>query len=69
MVAVYPKEAWVMTKKGSLFINEGVLRITLFVILSSLTYTVRNYSWAVTLLVIAAIYALVTGVFKLFRKE
>lgn len=50
------------------FINESVLRITIFVILSSLTYTVRNYPWAVTLLVCFALYALLTGVYKLFRK-
>lgn len=51
------------------FIKEGVLRITLFIILSSLTYTVRNYPWAVTVLVCVALYALLTGVYRLLRKE
>ncbi|MFF2908523.1 MULTISPECIES: hypothetical protein [Bacillales] len=58
-----------MAKKSSLFINEGVLRIAIFIMLSSLTYTVRNYSWAVTFLVLLAIYSLVTGVFKLFKES
>lgn len=51
------------------FIKEGVLRITIFVILASLTYTVRNYPWAVTLLVCVALYSLLTGVYKIFRKQ
>lgn len=51
------------------FIKDSLLRITIFVILSSLTYTVRNYPWAVTLLVCFALYALLTGVYKLFRKQ
>lgn len=51
------------------FIKEGVLRITIFVILASLTYTVRNYAWAVTILVCFALYSLLTGVHKILRKE
>ncbi|MFC3746261.1 hypothetical protein [Paenibacillus sp. GCM10012306] len=58
-----------MTKKSSLFINEGVLRIAIFIILSSFTYTVRNYPWAVTFLVLLGIYSLVTGVFQLYKKS
>lgn len=58
-----------MSATGKRFINEGILRITLFIILSSLTYTVRNYPWAVTLLTVTALYALVTGAIKLTRKH
>lgn len=54
-----------MTRNGSLFINEGVLRIAIFFILISLTYTVRNYLWAVLLLVVVGLYSLVTGFLKL----
>ncbi len=51
------------------FIRESLLRITIFVILSSLVYTVRNYPWAVTILVCVALYSLLTGVYRFFRKE
>lgn len=52
------------------FIKDGVLRIAIFVILASLTYTVRNYSWAVIVLTCFALYALLTGIYKIvFRKH
>ncbi|MNN95000.1 hypothetical protein D3C81_2137360 [compost metagenome] len=57
-----------MSTAGRHFINEGVLRIAWFIILSSLTYTVRNFTWAVVLLVVVALYALVSGVIMLNRR-
>ncbi|WP_150267594.1 hypothetical protein [Paenibacillus tepidiphilus] len=44
------------------FINEGILRVAIFFMLASLTYSVRNYVWAIVVLGIFAVYALVTGV-------
>ncbi|MGF7048608.1 hypothetical protein J2T13_003116 [Paenibacillus sp. DS2015] len=49
--------------------REGVLRIILFIILSSLTYIVQDYAWAVTIITLTALYSLVTGVYRLFRKQ
>lgn len=49
--------------------REGIIRILLFIVLSSLTYLVQDYSWAVTLITLVAIYLLITGVQKLIRKK
>lgn len=51
------------------FINEGVLRIALFFIIASLTYTVRNYTWAVVLIVVVALYSLITGIIMMNRSQ
>lgn len=56
-----------MNTAGRHFINEGILRIALFLIFASLTYTVRNYIWAIIVLTVVAIYALVTGIVQLAR--
>lgn len=48
-----------MSTAGRRFINEGVLRIAWFIIFASLTYTVRNYTWAIVLLMVVALYSLV----------
>lgn len=44
-----------MSTAGRRFINEGVLRIAWFIIFTSLTYTVRNYTWAIVLLMVVAV--------------
>lgn len=49
--------------------REGLLRISLFIILSPLTYIVQDYPWAVTLVTLVALYSLVTGVYRLTRKR
>ena len=49
--------------------REGIIRILLFIVLSSLTFIVQDYSWAVTLITLFAIYLLITGVQKLFLKK
>lgn len=49
--------------------REGMIRILLFIVLSSLTFIVQDYSWAVTLITLVAIYSLITGVQKLFRNK
>lgn len=49
--------------------REGIIRIILFIVLSSLTFIVQDYSWAVTLITLFAIYLLITGVQKLFLKK
>lgn len=49
--------------------NEGVLRIAWFIIFASLTYTVRNYTWAIVLLLAVGLYSLVTGVIMLNRRD
>ncbi|MHA6529287.1 hypothetical protein [Paenibacillus sp. BAC0078] len=56
-----------MSTAGRRFINEGVLRIAWFIILASLTYTVRNYTWAVVLLAVVSLYALGSGIVMLVR--
>ncbi|MEK3878296.1 hypothetical protein NSS64_09620 [Paenibacillus sp. FSL H8-0122] len=58
-----------MSTAGRRFINEGVLRIAWFIIFASLTYTVRNYTWAIVLLMVVALYSLVTGVIMLTRRD
>jgi hypothetical protein len=58
-----------MSTAGRRFINEGVLRIAWFIIFTSLTYTVRNYTWAIVLLMVVAVYSLVTGVIMLTRRD
>ncbi|MEK3715770.1 hypothetical protein [Paenibacillus sp. FSL R7-0333] len=58
-----------MSTAGRRFINEGVLRIAWFIIFASLTYTVRNYTWAIVLLLVVALYSLVTGVIMLTRRD
>ena len=58
-----------MSTAGRRFINEGVLRIAWFIIFTSLTYTVRNYTWAIVLLMVVALYSLVTGVIMLTRRD
>ncbi|AIQ59253.1 hypothetical protein [Paenibacillus borealis] len=58
-----------MSTAGRRFINEGVLRIAWFIIFTSLTYTVRNYTWAIVLLMVVAVYSLVTGVIMLTRQD
>lgn len=58
-----------MSTAGRRFINEGVLRIAWFIIFTSLTYTVRNYTWAVVLLMVVAVYSLVTGIIMLTRQD
>ncbi|AIQ19027.1 MULTISPECIES: hypothetical protein [unclassified Paenibacillus] len=58
-----------MSTAGRNFINEGILRIALFLIFASLTYTVRNYVWAIIVLTVVALYALVTGIIKLTRSD
>lgn len=58
-----------MSTAGRHFINEGVLRIAWFIIFASLTYTVRNYTWAIVLLMVVAVYSLVTGVIMLTRRD
>jgi hypothetical protein len=58
-----------MSTAGRRFINEGVLRIAWFIIFASLTYTVRNYTWAIVLLMVVAVYSLVTGVIMLTRSN
>ncbi|MEC0091796.1 hypothetical protein [Paenibacillus macquariensis] len=49
--------------------REGVLRLSLFIILLPLIYTVQGYSWAVILISLAALYSLISGVFRLIGKE
>ncbi|WNS44760.1 hypothetical protein [Paenibacillus sp. MMS20-IR301] len=56
-----------MSTAGRRFINEGILRIAWFIIFTSLTYTVRHYTWAIVLLMVVALYSLVTGVIMLTR--
>ncbi|WP_151735157.1 hypothetical protein [Paenibacillus tengchongensis] len=51
------------------FINEGILRIAIFFMLASLTYTVRNYIWAIAVLAVFAVYALVTGVIMMKKHK
>lgn len=58
-----------MSTASRRFINEGVLRIAWFIIFASLTYTVRNYTWAIVLLMVVALYSLVTGVIMLTRRD
>ncbi|WP_405114192.1 hypothetical protein MHH28_09300 [Paenibacillus sp. FSL K6-1217] len=58
-----------MSTAGRRFINEGVLRIAWFIIFASLTYTVRHYTWAIVLLMVVALYSLVTGVIMLTRRD
>ncbi|ETT57103.1 MULTISPECIES: hypothetical protein [Paenibacillus] len=58
-----------MSTAGRRFINEGVLRIAWFIIFASLTYTVRNYTWAIVLLMVVGLYSLVTGVIMLTRRD
>ncbi|AIQ30543.1 MULTISPECIES: hypothetical protein [Paenibacillus] len=58
-----------MSTAGRRFINEGVLRIAWFIIFTSLTYTVRNYTWAIVLLMVVAVYSLVTGIIMLTRQD
>jgi len=45
--------------------REGILRFTVFILLSSLIYTAREYPWAITLLSLAALYFLVTGAYQI----
>lgn len=63
------KEAGIMSTAGRRFMNEGVLRIAWFIIFASLTYTVRNYTWAIVLLLAVGLYSLVTGVIMLNRRD
>lgn len=58
-----------MSTAGRHFINEGILRIAWFIIFTSLTYTVRNYTWAIVLLMVVAVYSLVTGIIMLTRRD
>lgn len=58
-----------MSTAGRRFMNEGVLRIAWFIIFASLTYTVRNYTWAIVLLLAVGLYSLVTGVIMLNRRD
>ncbi|MEC0089903.1 hypothetical protein [Paenibacillus macquariensis] len=48
--------------------REGVLRISLFIILLPLIYTVQD-TWAIILISLTALYSFVTGVYKLIRKN
>ncbi|WP_249899326.1 hypothetical protein [Paenibacillus sp. PK3_47] len=49
--------------------NEGVLRIAIFIMFASLTYTVRHYVWAVVALLVVGLYSLVTGIVQLNRDK
>ncbi|WP_379135371.1 hypothetical protein [Paenibacillus sp. sgz500958] len=53
---------WAIGLKGSK--REGVLRLTLFIVLTSLIYTVREYSWAIVLVSLVAVYFLITGAYQ-----
>jgi hypothetical protein len=48
--------------------REGVLRLSLFIILSSLIFVVQSNPYYISIVSIAAIYSLVTGVYRLTRK-
>jgi hypothetical protein len=44
--------------------REGILRLTLFIVLASLIYTVREYSWAIVLISLVSVYFLFTGAYQ-----
>ncbi|MNI48254.1 hypothetical protein D3C73_1028120 [compost metagenome] len=58
-----------MSTAGRRFMNEGILRIAIFIMFASLTYTVRHYTWAIVALLAVGTYSLVTGIFQLKRSR
>ncbi|WP_054941107.1 hypothetical protein [Paenibacillus ihuae] len=58
-----------MSTASRRFMNEGVLRIAIFIMFASLTYSVRHYTWAIVALLAVGTYSLVTGLFQLKRSR
>lgn len=56
-----------MSTAGKRFMNEGILRIAIFIMFASLTYSVRHYTWAIVVLLAVGTYSLVTGIIQLKR--
>lgn len=65
----YYEEAGIMSAASRKFMNEGVLRIAIFIMFASLTYSVRNYTWAIVALLAVGTYSLVTGIVQLKRSR
>ncbi|MDF9841413.1 hypothetical protein M2105_002429 [Paenibacillus sp. PastF-1] len=63
------EEAGIMSTASRKFMNEGVLRIAIFIMFASLTYSVRNYTWAIVALLVVGTYSLVTGIVQLRRSR
>ncbi|WP_179088823.1 hypothetical protein [Paenibacillus odorifer] len=49
--------------------REGVIRLSLFIILTALATSLQANSWVTGFISLAAIYSLVTGVYRLTRKK
>lgn len=58
-----------MNAANKRYMNEGVLRIAIFIMFASLTYTVRHYVWAIAALLVVGLYSLITGIIQLNRGE
>lgn len=58
-----------MSTSSRPFINEGILRIAIFVMFAAMIYTVQNYVWVVVVFALIGLYSLGTGIMMLTRKD